>query len=72
MALPVPIVIAIIGLFWSSTVKLHAAILGAQFTIPVLWLIAAAVVLAITAAVLWLLRSLIRDGLRQPPAWRTA
>ena len=72
MALPVPIILGILGLFWSSTVKLHAVILGAQFSIPVLWLIAAGVVLAITAVVLWLIRQIARDGLRQRPVWRTA
>ena len=66
------IVIAVIGLFVSARTKLNAVVFGQHFTIPVLWLIAAAVVLAITAVVLWLIRQIARDGLRQRPVWRTA
>ena len=63
------IIIAVIGLFVSARTKLNAVVLGQHFTIPVLWLIAAAVVLAITAVILWLIRSFVREGLHLRPEW---
>ena len=39
-----------------------ATVGGAHLTLPALWLLAAAVVLALAAAVLWLVRSMARDG----------
>lgn len=61
------IIIAVIGLFVSARTKLNAVIFGQHFTIPVLWLIAGIVLLVIAAVVLWLARSLAREGLHLRP-----
>ena len=53
------LVIATLGLFMSARTQFHG--------IPVLWLVAAAVVLALAVAVLVLARSVLRDGLRLRP-----
>jgi len=37
-------------------------VLGQPVSVPVLWLVAAAVVLILAALVLYLLRSILRDG----------
>ena len=57
------LVIATLGLFMSARTQFHG--------IPVLWLAAAAVVLALAAAVLYLARSVLRDGLRLRPRMAT-
>jgi hypothetical protein len=41
-----------------ATVAFH----GASFTLPLLWLVVAGVVLALAAAVLFLVRAIARDG----------
>jgi len=46
----------------SARTRLNAVILGQPVSMPVLWLIAAAVALTLAALVLWLLRSAVRDG----------
>ena len=53
------IVLAPFGLFMSARTQFHG--------VPVLWLVAAAVVLALAVAVLCLARSVLRDGLRLRP-----
>ena len=55
---------ALIALVLAVMAPVHAtvAVSGALVVIPVLWLVAAAVVLALAAAVLWLVRSAVRDG----------
>ena len=45
---------------WSVLSRTTATIGGAH--LPALWLLAAAVVLALAAVVLWLVRSIARDG----------
>lgn len=42
--------------------RLTATVGGTPVSVPVLWLIALAVVLALTAAVLFILRTMARDG----------
>jgi hypothetical protein len=69
MTIPLPAVLAIIGLIVSANTKMHAVIAGMPVTVPVLWLLAAAMVLGLTAAVLFLIRTILRDGLRVRPAW---
>jgi len=59
MSAPAWIVIAFLGLLVSARTRVTVPLLGAT---PVLGLIALAVVLALAAAVLWLLRSMARDG----------
>ena len=63
MTAPVQLVLATLGLFMSARTQFHG--------VPVLWLVAAAVVLALAAAVLWLARSVLRDGLRLRPRMAT-
>ena len=46
----------------SAQARLNAVILGQPVSVPVLGLVALAVVLALATAVLWLLRSAFRDG----------
>jgi hypothetical protein len=60
----VKLVALIVGLIVSAQAKLHAVILGQPVSVPVLWLVAAVMVLALAAVVLWLLRAILREGLR--------
>ena len=59
--------LAMLGLIVSAKVRLNAVVLGQPVSVPALWLVFAAVVLLLAAAVLVLLRLLIRDGLRLRP-----
>ena len=62
---PAALVLAVIGLAVSARTRLTGSVLGQQLSIPVLWLIAAAVVLALAVVVLALARVVLRDaGLR--------
>lgn len=56
------LLLAVLGLAVSARTRLTATVHGAHFAVPVLWLLAAAVVLALAAAVLYLARSVVRDG----------
>ena len=51
-----------LSLVVSARTRLNATVLGQPVSVPVLWLVAAAVVLAMAALVLWLIRSAVRDG----------
>jgi hypothetical protein len=55
-------VLAFAGLVVSARARLNAVILGLPVSVPVLGLVALAVVLALAAVVLGLLRSAFRDG----------
>ena len=59
---PLLLVFAFAGLLVSAQVRLNAVILGQPVSVPVLGIVALAVVLLLAAAVLWLLRSAFRDG----------
>jgi hypothetical protein len=59
---PVQIVIVILALIAAARTRLTATVLGAPVSIPVLWLVAAVVLLALAAVVLAILRSIARDG----------
>jgi hypothetical protein len=59
---PLLLIVAFAGLLASAQARLNAVILGQPVSVPVLGLVALAVVLALAAAVLWLLRSAFRDG----------
>ena len=60
--------LVVIALIASARIRLSAVIFGQPVSVPVLGLIAAVVVLILAAAVLWLARSLLREGLRLKPA----
>jgi hypothetical protein len=52
------------ALITSARIRLGAVIFGQPVSVPLLGLIAVVVVLALAAVVLFLLRSLLREGLR--------
>ena len=58
---------ALLGLIALAKAKLNATVVGLPVSIPVLGLIAVIVALVLAAAVLYLLRSLVRDGLNLRP-----
>jgi hypothetical protein len=59
---PVQIVIAVLALIAAARTRLTATLYGAPVSIPVLWLVALAVVLALAVVVLAIVRSMLRDG----------
>ncbi len=59
---PLLLVLAFAGLLASAHARLNAVVLGQPVSVPVLGIVALAVVLALAVAMLWLLRSAIRDG----------
>jgi hypothetical protein len=59
---PVQIVIVILALIAAARTRLDATMYGAPVSIPVLWLVALAVVLVLAAVVLAIVRSALRDG----------
>ncbi len=62
MSTPVQLLLAFLALLVSARTRLTATVVGQPVAVPVLWLVAAAVVLALAAAVLYLLRSILRGG----------
>jgi len=67
MTVPLSFVSIVLGLVVSASTRLNAVILGQPVSIPVLGIIAVAVALVALAAVLFLLRLLVCDGLRLRP-----
>jgi hypothetical protein len=59
---PVQIALVLLGLIVSARTRLTMTMHGAAVSVPVLWLVAAALVLALAAVVLWLLCTAVRDG----------
>ena len=53
---------AVLGYLGLWPARATATVGGAHLTLPALWLLAAAVVLALAAVVLYLVRSIARDG----------
>ena len=64
---PVALVLGVVALVVSALTKLHAVILGQPVTVPALWLVLAAIVLALAIMLLVLIRLIVRDGLRLRP-----
>ena len=54
--------VVLAGLIVSAKTRLNAVVLGQPVSVPVLWLVAATMVLTLAALVLYLLRSILRDG----------
>ena len=74
MTIPAQILLVLIGLAVSAQTRLNATVLGQHFSIPVLGLVFAALVLILVVVVLVLARSLARE-IRQPrrrPRWAHA
>jgi hypothetical protein len=67
MTAPVSLIFIVLGLVESARIRLTGVIFGQPVSVPVLWLVFAAVVLILAAIVLVLLRLLLRDGLRLRP-----
>jgi hypothetical protein len=61
-SLLIRLVIALLGLIVSARIHITATIGGIPVSIPVLGIVAVVVTLALAAAVLWLIRAIIRDG----------
>jgi hypothetical protein len=59
---PVQLMLALVGLIVSARTCVTVTVAGAPVSVPVLWLVALALVLALAALVLFLLRSILRDG----------
>jgi hypothetical protein len=62
MTAPIQLLLAFLALLVAARTRLTMTVHGAAVSVPVLWLVAAAVVLALAAAVLYLARAAIRDG----------
>ena len=67
MTAPVSLLLAFLGLIVSARIRLSAVIFGQPVSVPVLGLVAVVVVLALAVMLLWLLRTILRDGLRLRP-----
>ena len=61
MSAPVQLAALLLVLLVSASAHVTAVVLGQPVTVPALWLIAAAVLLALAAVVLLLIRSIVRD-----------
>ena len=55
--------LAFLGLVVAARTRLTMTVLGSPVSVPVLWLVAAILMLALAALALWLARLLLRDGL---------
>lgn len=64
---PISLLLALLALLVSARVRLSGVIFGQPVSVPVLGLITAVVVLGLVAIILWLVRSILRDGLRLRP-----
>ena len=72
MTAPVSLLLALLALVVSAQIRLSAVLFGRPVSVPVLGLIAVVVVLVLAVMLLWLLRAILRDGLRlRPRAVRT-
>lgn len=63
MAIPIPVLL-VISLVISAHARLNAVILGQPVSVSALGLIALGVLLVLVAAILWIVRTILRDGLR--------
>lgn len=68
VTLPIQLLAVLAGLLVSAQAHITAAAGGCHVNIPVLGVVALAVVLVLAAGVLYLARILVRDGLRLRPA----
>ena len=68
MTIPIPVLV-VVSLIVSARTQLHAVIFGQPVSMSGLDLIALAVVLTLVAVILWIIRTILRDGLQLRPAW---
>ena len=71
MTIPIPLLI-VASPIASACTKLNAVVLGRPVSVPLLLVVAVAVLLVLAIGLLWILRSLIRDGFRLSPYPRNA
>jgi hypothetical protein len=64
---PVALVLAVVALVVSAVTKLHAVILGQPVVMPWLFVVAVIIALALAVALLFMIRLMVRDGLRLRP-----
>lgn len=69
MTVPVQAILVIIGVAVSAQARLNAVVFGQHFSIPVLGLVTAVLVLILAIAVLLLARSLAREFRRPRHRW---
>ncbi len=67
MTTPLSLLFALLALVVSARIRLSGVIFGQPVSVPLLGLVAVVVVLALMVIVLFLVRCLIRDGLRLRP-----
>jgi hypothetical protein len=67
MTAPLSFVLIALSLVVSARTRLTMTVHGAAVSVPLLWLVAAVLVLTLAALVLMLARLLLRDGLRLRP-----
>lgn len=67
MSAPVSFLLAVLGLIVSAQVRLNATVLGQHFSVPVLGLIFAVLILTLAVIALALARSLAREFRRPQP-----
>jgi len=65
MSVIVRLAVVLLGLVVSANTKLHMVLLGQPVSVPVLWLVAAVVVLALAVLVLCLVRLILQDRSRR-------
>jgi hypothetical protein len=70
MAIPIPILI-VASVIASACTKLNAVVLGRPVSVSLLLVVAVAVLLTLAIGLLWILRSLLREGLGLSPYPRT-
>ena len=64
---PVALVLGAVALVVSGLTKLHAVIFGQPVVMPWLFVVAVIIALALAVALLFMIRLMVRDGLRLRP-----
>ena len=63
----IPAGVFLVVIVVSAVTRLHAVVFGAQVSIPYVGIVAVLVALALVAAILVMVRLMVRDGLRLRP-----
>lgn len=70
MAIPLPLLI-VASVIASACTHLNAVLFGRPISVSALDVIAAVVVLSLVVAFLWIVRAILRDGMRSSPYRQT-
>jgi hypothetical protein len=65
---PVALALGVVALLVSAVTRLNAVVLGRPVSVPYIGIIAVIIALALAVMVLYLVRVILRDGLRLRPA----